>query len=104
MSKQKTIQELTNLLAIALRHKIGSIVNENEIYAQKYAKDSEILFSEARKIAMKVNYNFNDKQEIKSILKIRLKKELETRPFINEKKFLIMDNEIEKALKELNLG
>jgi len=35
MSKIKTIKELTNLLAIALRHKIGSIVNENEIYAEK---------------------------------------------------------------------
>jgi len=44
MSKSKIIEELTNLLVVALRHKIGSIVNENEIYAQKYAKDVEVLF------------------------------------------------------------
>jgi hypothetical protein len=45
MSKIKTTKELVNLLAIALRHKIGSIVNSNEIYAQKYARDAEVLFN-----------------------------------------------------------
>jgi len=47
MSKKDSISELTNLLAIALRHKIGSIVNENEIYVRNencILKDAVISF------------------------------------------------------------
>ena len=52
MSKTKTIHELANILAVALRHKIGSIVNSNEVYAQKYARDYETLLKEAEKIVV----------------------------------------------------
>lgn len=33
MEKKKDINELTNLMSKALRHKIGSIVNKDEFYA-----------------------------------------------------------------------
>ncbi|MFA5857405.1 MAG: hypothetical protein WC867_08645 [Candidatus Pacearchaeota archaeon] len=55
MSKKQILNELTNILAVALRHKIGSMVNKNEIYALKYSKDSEILFKEASKIKEQSN-------------------------------------------------
>jgi len=103
MSKKRIISELTNILAKALRHKIGSIVNKQEIYAQKYAKDAEVLFNEARKTALKTNFNSYDKEQIKKLLKAKLRKELEEKDFIDNKKFEIMEKEIEKALKELNL-
>ena len=44
MGKNKDICELTNILAKALRHRIGAIVNSDELYAQKYARDADILF------------------------------------------------------------
>ena len=66
MSKNQNIHELTNILAIALRHKIGSIVNKDEIYAQKYAKDYEIFLKEAVKISLKENWNDSDKIKIKN--------------------------------------
>ena len=103
MSKRKNIEELTNLLAIALRHKIGSVVNPNEIYAQKYSKDADILIGEARKIALKENWNNYDKISIKEKLKIKLEEELRKKDFLDNRKFEIMDEEIEKVLEELNL-
>ena len=71
--------------------------------ANKYAKDADILLNEARKVALKENFNLYDKQEIKSLLEVKLKKELESKPFINEKKFELMNKEIETALKEMSL-
>ncbi len=103
MSKKKELTKLVNLMCISLRHKIGSIVNENEFYANKYAKDSEILMKEAEKILIKQNWSKEDKTEIKKRLSEELKKELEKRTFINNKKFEIMDEEIKKALEEFEL-
>ena len=103
MSKTKIIHELTNLLAKALRHKIGFIVNPNEIYAQKYTKDSEVLMKEAQKIAIKENWNNYDKVKIKEELKRKLELELEKKDFLDNRKFEIMDEEVEKALKLLDL-
>ena len=98
MKKTKTIRELTNILAVALRHKIGSIVNQNEIYAQRYAKDADILLKEAQKTALKENWNQKDKEKIRGELKNKLKAELEKKEFLDERKFSIMDEEIEKVL------
>ena len=103
MSKNQNIHELTNMLAIALRHKIGSIVNKNEIYAQKYAKDYEIFLKEAVKVSLRENWNEEDKAKIKNELKRKLKKELEKREFIDNKKFDIMDKEINEILDVLKL-
>ena len=96
MNKKKVIQELTNLLAKSSRHKIGSLVNSDEIYAEKYAKDSEILLKEAQKTALKENWNIYDKSIIKNKLKRKLKAELEKKDFLNEKKFDMMEEEINK--------
>lgn len=104
MSKTKTIYELTNILSISLRHKIGSIVNKNEIYAQKYAKDSEVLFKQAEQTARTENWNFQDKAAIKNELKKKLYKELEKKAFLDIKKFDIVEDEIAKALKTLGLN
>ncbi|MBS3066508.1 hypothetical protein J4205_01670 [Candidatus Pacearchaeota archaeon] len=103
MSKNQNIHELTNMLAIALRHKIGSIVNKNEIYAQKYARDYEIFLKEAVKVSLRENWNEEDKAKIKNELKRKLKKELEKREFIDNKKFDIMDKEINEILDVLKL-
>ena len=103
MSKNQNIHELTNILAIALRHKIGSIVNKDEIYAQKYAKDYEIFLKEAVKISLKENWNDSDKIKIKNELKRKLREELEKREFIDNKKFDIMDREINNILEVLKL-
>jgi len=103
MGKDRTIEELTNLLAVALRHKIGSIVNSNEIYAQKYSKDAEVLLKEASKTASSINWNSYDKARIKEKLKVKLKEELRKKEFLDNRKFEIMDEEVENALKELDL-
>ena len=104
MSKNQNIHELTNILAIALRHKIGSIVNKDEIYAQKYAKDYEIFLKEAVKISLRENWNDSDKIKIKNGLKRKIRDELEKREFIDNKKFDIMDREINNILGVLKLG
>ena len=103
MSKKSNIDELTNVSVKALRHKIGSIVNENEIYSQKYAKDAEILIKLAQKIATRENWNQYDKTEIGKELRKKLLKELKEKEFLDNKKFEIMDEEIESLLKLLKL-
>ncbi|MBI2630509.1 hypothetical protein HYW76_05395 [Candidatus Pacearchaeota archaeon] len=104
MSKKAKINELTNLLAIALRHKIGSIVNQNEIYAGKYTKDAEVLIEQARIISLELNLNNQDKEELKNQLKTKLIKELEQKTFIHSRKFELVDEEIILILRLLNLS
>ena len=104
MGKNKNIEELTNLMAKALRNKIGSIVNKDEFYAGKYAKDAENIMKEAEKVLLRQNWNSYDKLKIKEELRAKLRKDLEQKDFLDNKKFEIMDSEIEKALKEFDLG
>lgn len=103
MSKDKIIKELTTILSASIRHKIGSIVNNNEIYAQRYAKDSESLLNSARKSSKKSNWNNLDKEKIKSLTKEKLIKELEEKTFLDQKKFDYVDKELEEALKDIGL-
>ncbi|MDP2673277.1 MAG: hypothetical protein Q8O84_05690 [Nanoarchaeota archaeon] len=103
MGKKQEISKLTNLLCKSLRHKIGSIVNPNEFYAGKYARDAEVLLREAEKVVITHNWNSQDKKTIKDQLTKKLRKELEEKTFINEQKFDLMDGEIKKVLEELKL-
>jgi len=103
MSKKQILNEFTNILAVALRHKIGSIVNPDEIYAGRYAKDSETLFKEAEKIKEQGNWNYKDKLKIKQELIKKLRKELESKDFLSDEKYNYVDSEIEKALRILGL-
>tara|TARA_Y100000031_G_scaffold26765_1_gene28790 strand:+ start:877 stop:1191 length:315 start_codon:yes stop_codon:yes gene_type:complete len=103
MGKNKDMQELTNLMTKALRHKIGSIVNKDEFYAGKYAKDAENIMKEAGKVLLRQNWNNYDKIRMKGQLKEKLKKELEQKDFLDNKKFDMMDEEVNKAIKEFDL-
>jgi hypothetical protein len=103
MGRKKSIEELTNILAVALRHKIGAIVNFMEIYAEKYAKDSEVLLNETKKILEKEHFDFYDRKEIKEQLRKKLQAELASKEFLDKKKFEIMDEETEKVLREFDL-
>ncbi len=103
MGKIKDIAELTNLMTKALRHKIGSIVNKDEFYANRYAKDAENIMKEAEKVLLRQNWNNYDKIKIKEQLRTKLHKELEEKDFLDNKKFDIMDKEVTEALKEFEL-
>ena len=103
MGKNKDIDELTNLMTKALRHKIGSIVNKDEFYAAKYSKDAENIMKEAEKVLLRQNWNSYDKARIMRQLRAKLRKELEQKDFLDNKKFDIMDSEIEKALEGFDL-
>ena len=61
MGKKKEINELTNILSKALAHKIGSIVNANKPYAEKYEKDTISLTEIAREIVEARTWNVYDK-------------------------------------------
>ena len=97
------MQELTNLMSMALRHKIGSVANKDEFYANKYAKDAEVIMKEAEKVLLRQNWNAYDKAKIKEQLKIKLRRELEQKDFLRNEKFEIMNEEIDKALKKFGL-
>ena len=104
MGKKENIKEMINILAIALRHKIGGIVNKDQIYSSRYAKDAQILIREAEKISLSLNLNDYDKSTIRIGLKKKLKIELEKKDFLDYKKFDYMDDEIEIVLKDLGLS
>ena len=101
MSKKTDMEELTNIVAKALRHRIGSKVNPDEFYASQYAEDTEILMREAQKVSMREHWNQDDKKQMKELLAKKLKRELEKKGFLPEKKFELMEGEIEGALKGL---
>lgn len=103
MGKKEGINKLTNLMAKSLRHKIGSIVNNDEFYTNKYAKDADTLMKEAEKVLLNHNWNQHDKINIKNKLRKKLHKELTEKDFLHNKKFEIMDKEINKTLKDFNL-
>ncbi|MBI2139022.1 hypothetical protein HYU13_05505 [Candidatus Woesearchaeota archaeon] len=103
MSKKADMEELTNILSKALRHSIGGKVNPDELYASQYAKDAEILMREAQKVSLRENWNQDDKKQMKEMLRRKLKIELEKKDFLPEKKFEMMEEEIDAALKELGI-
>ncbi len=104
MAKADTIRELTNILAVALRHRIGSIVNPDEVYAQKYAKDADILLREAQKVALQEHWNDADKEKIRQELLKKLHAELEKKSFLDVKKFDYISSEIANALQIFGLN
>jgi len=104
MSKKQILDEFTNTLAVALRHKIGGMINPSAVYAERYAKDSEMFFKQAEKIKEQGNWNYKDKIDIKEELKRKLRNELEKKDFLPDKKYDLMDREINNALTNLNLA
>src|SRR3989344_5335078 len=103
MGKNKDIQELASLMAVSLRHKIGSLVNKDEVYAQKYAKDAENIMKEAEKVLLRQHWNQADRKRIRELLRARLHDELAQKEFLEHKKFEIMDEEMNKALQAFEL-
>lgn len=91
-------------MAKALRHKIGSIVNKDEFHTNKYAKDAEVIMNEVEKVLLRQNWNGYDGAKIKEQLKIKLRKELEQKDFLHNEKFGIMNEEVDRALKEFGLN
>jgi len=103
MSKQNTIDKLIKLLAHAISHKIGSIVNKDDHYAERYSKEAINFFNLAMRASEEENWNLYDKSIIKKLLNKKLISELSKREYLDVKKFDLIDKEIEKALDELGL-
>ena len=59
--------------------------------------------NEAKKIATRKNWNIRDKAEIRVELLKKLRAELESKDFLNVRKFEIMEEEMDKVLKEMDL-
>jgi len=103
MVKNDIIKELTNLLALAVVHKIGSIVGFNEIFSKKYEKEVENFIQQAGDIKLEENWNNYDKEIIKNETKSKILKKLKEKDYLNESKYDFVDREIEKVLKKVDL-
>ena len=101
MGKKNNIRKLVIFLTLSLSHKIGSIVNENKIYVEKYRKESVNFLNNAKKVVLKENWNIQDKKIIKERLRKELMEELSKRDFLDNRKFDIMEEEMNKALESL---
>lgn len=104
MGKRSDIKELVTLLSLALTHRIGSLVNPNEIYSEKYQKESDAFLKKAIKISLRQNWNKDDKIKIREFLKKKLRDDLEKRDFLDDKKFDLIDKEINNVLESLDLN
>ncbi|MEK6855777.1 MAG: hypothetical protein AABX66_01315 [Nanoarchaeota archaeon] len=104
MSKADSLKTLVILLAKGLCHKIGSIVNSNAVYSQKYLKEADNFFNLARDISNEEHWNLSDREKIKEELIRAVRIELERRDFLDEKKFDYILKEVEWILKELGIG
>lgn len=103
MGRKHDVDELTTLLSKSLRHSIGAFVNREEFYADRYAKDSDVLLREAEKVVARRSWNKGDISEVRELLRKKLRRELEEKTFIGNKKFDVMADKIEKALNRLGL-
>jgi hypothetical protein len=104
MGKRDDINELTALLSLTLTHRIGSLVNPDEIYSEKYRKESDVFLKRAIKISLRYNWNMDNKIKIREFLEKKLRESLEKRDFLDNKKFKLMEKEINSVLKFLNLN
>lgn len=104
MGKNKEISQITNILSTALRHKIGAILGRDKDYFKKYQLEFTARKEKAERILKNCNFNDYDKNIVKIKIKEKLSKELKSRAYISEEKFKIMDEEINKILKELALS
>ena len=104
MGKKRDIKEMVTLISLALTHKIGSLVNPDEIYSEKYKRESDSFLKQATKISLRQNWNKDDKAKIKEVLKKRLKDDLSKKDFIDDKKFSLIDSEINSVLNSMGLN
>lgn len=104
MSKKDNISKMTNFLSLAVSHRIGSIANPDAIYAPKYKKEAFNHITQARAFSLSENWNSYDKLEIKTLTKKKAITELSKKPFLNDKKFDLVDEEVDKILKELDIN
>lgn len=103
MSKEDILDKTVKLLAHAISHKIGSIVNKDSYYAEKYAKEAINFFNLAKRASLEKNWNKDDLIAIEKSLRKKLIEELKEKYFLDNKKFEFVDIEVKKALRELEL-
>ncbi len=103
MSKKQEIEKLIKFSVLYLRHKIGSIVNKEEIYSSKYAKEAESFLEQTKKVARTLSLNVHEKEKFKEQLKKDLKLDLENKSFLNSEKFNYIEKEVNSLIKELKL-
>jgi len=82
----------------------ASVEFKNFSYAGKYKKEYDTYLQQAKEIAFEENFNYYDKTEIKEKLTKKLRTELEKRDFIDNKKFDLIEGEVNNALSTLNLN
>ena len=104
MSKTDNIHQIIVLLASALRHKIGAMVGREELYFKKYMLEFDARLEKAVAILNDCNFNKIDKEYIKEKVTEKLKRELKEREYIDNRKFDIMDEEIDSLLLSLGVA
>ncbi len=103
MGKSDTVQELARLIGLAVAHSIGYILNPSSIYADKYRKEILNFMSLAAKTRDKEHWNVSDLRLIKAKAIEETNYELSRRDYLDLRKFELIDGEIEKMLRELEL-
>ncbi len=104
MGKRDNIKELAVFITQALAHRIGRIIDENALHAEKYRKETLNFMKLAEQVKMKENWNSSDLILLRETVKNNLERELARRTYIDNRKFDIMGEEIEKVLRELELS
>jgi len=103
MGKNSNIKELARFVSLAVAHRIGKLMNPNALYAEKYEKESENFMLLAQNVKLRENWNIYDREIIKKEAKNKTISELTARKYLANQKFSLMDEEINKALKLLEL-
>ena len=101
MGKQKEIGEIAGFIAFAALHKIASLLNPSAIYAEKYRKEYTNFVKQAEHIFLGKNWNMDDKDKIRAEAQKQAHNALQSRDYIEKKKFKLLDREITEVLEEL---
>lgn len=103
MGKNSNIRHLARFMALAVAHKIGSLVESTAIYREKYEKEFNSFMVQAVKIRLRENWSSEDKDKIRKEVMSETTKELIRKAHIPDEKLNFISKEVDNALKEAGL-
>ena len=103
MGKSDHLQTLARMIALAVAHKIGYLIQSDSDYAKKYQKEYMNFMRQAESINFLEHWNDFDKEQILQISRKKVTDELSARTYLKAEKFTIIEKELFNVMHDLGL-
>ena|SRR3989344_6498136 len=103
MGKRDKIHTLARLIALAVAHRIGVLLDLHSTYANKYRKECANFIRQAENTQWGEHWSSSDKKEILETAKKESLRELAARTYLAPEKFKLLEKEILYVMHELKI-